>query len=298
MKSCQTRIPSSSQRSWNAADSYAAVPGMRTMFMPAARSARAARAQRRRRRRRAARLERRPDRAARRTPRSPLTRSCEPVGLEPLAAGRARESRPVRRRSRVLAPPARRDQRDRVEASGSPWVCGHQQRDVADDRPRRAARAPSARRRRARALPRHGPAGAVELDEQPLGRRRSQRRAAGGDGEHAGAADDARPQLELRHDERAPALEAHRAPRPDHGRARARSPGRARAASCERSAGRRRATRRVRQRARGRRLTREQRRRAPGSRSRARCPRRAARRRRPPRRANIESLSRIRSPLR
>jgi hypothetical protein len=38
MKSCQTRIPSSSHRSWNAADSYAAVPGIRTMFIPAARS--------------------------------------------------------------------------------------------------------------------------------------------------------------------------------------------------------------------------------------------------------------------
>ena len=38
MKSCHTRMPSSSHRSWNAAVSYAPVPGRRSMFMPALRT--------------------------------------------------------------------------------------------------------------------------------------------------------------------------------------------------------------------------------------------------------------------
>ena len=38
MKSCHTRIPSSSQRSWKSLVSYAIVPPMRIMFTPASRN--------------------------------------------------------------------------------------------------------------------------------------------------------------------------------------------------------------------------------------------------------------------
>ena len=35
IRSCQTRIPSRSQASWNDGGAYAAMPGTRSMFMPA-----------------------------------------------------------------------------------------------------------------------------------------------------------------------------------------------------------------------------------------------------------------------
>src|SRR6476661_3766829 len=128
ISSCQTRIPSSSQSSWNASCSYVPKPGSRTMFIPAARTvSRAVRS--------SARVAPRStassgvQSAPRAKTGTPLTwtnspsRSISWSGRGPAAMVR----KPTRPRSTVAAPPAPSPASSRTSLSAAaPWVCGHQ----------------------------------------------------------------------------------------------------------------------------------------------------------------------------
>ncbi len=235
MKSCQTRIPSSSQRSWNAVALVGGrCRGSRSMFMPARRATARARARARRAERRRAPRSSGVQTAPRANTGTPLTRSCEPVALELLAADpQRRGSRPARASTAMLAPSTPISSVTSCSA-GSPWVCGHQRAtsgtpsSPCDARPvgrpqrqRRLRVARSADSSTATALA-AAPRPAAAGSRAPTARRRAASRA------RSRSVLDGQPP---------PALEPHRPPRADRRPARARTRARGRAASCGRSAG-------------------------------------------------------------
>ena len=119
MKSCQTRTPSSSQRSWKVSDSYAPVPGILTTFIPAARSCSSAT---RSSSSPAARLTK--SGGVQTTPRAkmstPFTRRASGVSSTAYPGPGSSSRKPTRRES--SSAPARSVNSCRV---GSPCVCGH-----------------------------------------------------------------------------------------------------------------------------------------------------------------------------
>ena len=233
MKSCQTRIPSSSHSSWNAVALIAAD----------ARHPQHVHARRRDHRSEPLAALAAPAGSAgssgvhtapRANTGTPLTCSVEAVALESSARGSpARGTRPVRRRADARSPA--RPAGARRSRAGSPCVCGHH------GRRRRSRSSPSPRSPRPRR--RQLDAGAMASSARQLDRRRSgsrravERRSTPRTASTPAVAVEPRTQLAAARTAAPAAARAGPAATARRAAARAQSPARGRAASCDRSAG-------------------------------------------------------------